>query len=351
MLLENEIYFRQIKTATDKIGNCLENLKNCAVLVTGASGMLGSCVVDMLVYLNEHHGMDIEIYASGRHKGKIEKRFHGCVEKNYFHVKEFDVSLEQGQDIPADYIIHAASNADPFMFAEYPADTLLANVLGVKHMLDLALKNHSKRLLYVSSGEMYGQPDDAALLEGFSETYCGYVDYQDARSCYPSGKRAGEVLCQSYIKQYGVDAVIVRPCHCYSPTMTGNDSRALSQFFQNALQGKDIVLKSSGEMVRSHCYGVDAAAGILKVLLEGGCGEAYNIADPASVVSIRTAAELIAKAAGRKVCFEMPGNREKQGYSKVSRAVLYSKKLFALGWQHQTDMQAGVYEVLQILGR
>ena len=348
MLLENGIYSRQMEEAAGGIGSSLKRLAGQKVLVTGASGMLGSCVTDMLLYLNKRQKMDIQIFAAGRNTEKLRKRFEGCGEENYFHIMEWDAVRGQRPDLPVDYIIHMAGNADPIMFANYPVDTLLANILGVRTMLDLALKNRAKRILYVSSGEMYGRPD-GTVDAGFFEDYSGYVDYKDPRSCYPAGKRAAEVLCQAYIQQHGVDAVIVRPCHCYGPTMTETDSRALSQFFRKALKGEDIVLKSSGETVRSHCYAVDAAAGMLKVLLEGERGEAYNISDPDSVVSIRCVAELIAGEAGQKVCFDIPEETERRGYSKVNRAVLDSGKLFALGWRPQTDLQRGVHSTLKIL--
>src|SRR5699024_8541963 len=121
----------------------------------------------------------------------------------------------------------------------YPVDTLLGNVTGTDHFLEYARTHGTKRFLYVSSGEMYGQPDasDERLKDGFYESYCGSVDYSDPRSCYPSGKRAAETLCQSYISQYDMEAVIVRPCHCYGPTQTESDTRAVSQFIRMGIAG------------------------------------------------------------------------------------------------------------------
>lgn len=348
MLLRNENYVAQIREAIEKTPILWDELRGASVLVTGAAGMLGSGVVDFLIYLNKYEDYKIQIYALGRTKSKLYDRFGEYVDESYFHILPLDISKELKLEDKVDYMIHAASNADPYMMANYPVDTLLANVVGVNNVLQLAVKCNAKKVIYVSSGEMYGQPDDT-VENGFVEDYCGKVDYSNPRSCYPSGKRAAEVLCQSYISQYNVNASIVRPCHCYGPTMTKTDSRAMSQFFRNVLEGKDIVLKSDGTLERTHCYVTDAASAMLTVLLKGENGAAYNIADNNSVASIREVATLIAQAKGKKVVFDLPNDIEKRGFSKVVRAVLDGSKLESLGWKPQLSLKQGVESTLQIL--
>ena len=317
-------------------------------MITGAAGMLGSALVDMLIYLNEVYQYNIKIFALGRTASKLCERFGEYVDRKYFNLITLDISKELHLDHAVDYIIHAASNADPYMMANYPVDTLLTNVVGMNNVLDLARRKKSKRVLYVSSGEMYGQPDDS-LSNGFHEEYCGVVDYSNPRSCYPSGKRAAEVLCQSYITQYDVDVVIVRPCHCYGPTMTSSDSRAMSQFFRKVIQGEDIVLKSDGSLERSHCYVLDAVNAMMYVLLEGEKGEAYNIADSESNASIKTIATLIAQQKQKSVVFDIPSEIEKQGFSKVVKAVLNSNKLMNIGWLPLIHLDEGIKSTLKIL--
>lgn len=348
MLLENQEYIRQIETMVKESALPWEKLDNCSVMVTGAAGMLGSGIVDVLLYLNEYRNYHITIFALGRTEKKLVDRFGAYAKKDYFQILPLDISKELSLDEDVDYVIHAASNADPYMMANYPVDTLLANVVGMNNILDLAKRKQAKRVLYVSSGEMYGQPDDT-LINGFYEGYCGVVDYSNPRSCYPSGKRAAEVLCQSYISQYGSDVVIVRPCHCYGPTMTKTDSRAMSQFFRKVINGEDIVLKSDGTLERSHCYVTDAAYAMFTVLLTGENGGAYNIADKASVASIREVASLIADQKGKQVLFDLPGDVEKRGFSKVVRAVLDGSKLETLGWKPQIHLEDGVAATVSIL--
>jgi nucleoside-diphosphate-sugar epimerase len=348
LLLENKQYLTQIATMMEQSDIPWNELDQKSVLVSGAAGMLGSGVVDVLVYCNEYRSMNIDIYALGRTGSKIKNRYGKYCEKPYFNVVEADVSKPFSFDFHVDYIIHAASNANPYMYANYPVDTLLANVVGTNNFLEYARNHGTKRMLYVSSGEMYGQPDDK-LVDGFSEDYCGVVNYADSRSCYPAGKRAAETLCQSYISQYGVESVIVRPCHCYGPTQSESDSRAMSQFIRKVLNGEDIVLKSDGSLERTHCYILDAVQAMFLVLFKAANGEAYNIADNGSDASIREVAEIISGAKNKKVVFDLPDCVEKKGFSKVTRAVLSGRKLMSLGWKPIWNLKTGIAGTLEIL--
>lgn len=348
MLLENKEYLDQIAKMIRESNVDWKQLDGKAVIITGAAGMLGSGMVDVLIELNENLGYQIEIFALGRTKSKLQARFGKYIDKSYFHILPLDISKEMKIEEKVDYIVHAASNADPTMMAKYPVDTLLANVVGMNNLLDLARRCEAKRVLYVSSGEMYGQPDNT-LNNGFYEGYCGYVDYANPRSCYPAGKRSAEVLCQSYISQYGLDAVIVRPCHCYGPTMTATDSRAMSQFFRKVLNGEDIVLKSDGTLERSHCYVVDAVQAMYLILLQSSTGEAYNISEGRSVASIRDIATMIAATKNKQVVFDLPNEIEKKGFSKVVRAVLDGRKLEELGWKPMYPIQDGIQCTMKIL--
>ena len=199
--------------------------------------------------------------------------------------------------------------------------------------------------MFVSSGEVYGQPDSE--MSDFTEDYCGPLDLSSPRTCYPEGKRAAEVLCQSYISQCNADAVIVRPCHLFGPTARRNDSRAVSEFLWSAAEGRDIVLKSEGLLERSHCYVPDAARGILLALLAGECGAAYNIANRRYEMRIRYFAEKAAEAGGSRVIFDLPSELERRGYSRSARMVLDAGKLEKLGWT-PSEVPA-IEETVQIL--
>ncbi|MCR5784400.1 MAG: NAD-dependent epimerase/dehydratase family protein [Eubacterium sp.] len=348
MILENSEYYAQIKRTVEESNVPWEKLFGKSVMISGAAGMLGSAATDILIYLNEEKNAGITVYALGRTEKKLKERYGFYADKPYFNIVTADVIAGFDFDFDTDYIMHAASNANPYMYANFPVDTLLGNVLGADNFLKYGKDHGMKRFLYVSSGEMYGQPDDS-VTDGFTEDYCGKVNYSDARSCYPSGKRAAETLCQSYISQYDMEAVIVRPCHCYGPTQSATDNRAISDFIRKAANGEDIVLKSDGSLERTHCYCLDAAQGMYLVLLCAPNGEAYNIADNRSDASVRVLAETIAKAGGTKVVFDIPNDTDKKGFSKVTRAVLNGDKLRNLGWKPMWNLEEGTLSTVKFL--
>lgn len=326
-------------------------LEGKTLLLTGATGMIGSFLVDVLMTRNKRlpAARQTTVIAIGRNQGRASERFAYCWDYPSFSFIAHDVSdkLTGILDKPVSYIVHAASNADPVNFARYPTDTLLANIFGTKNLMDYGMAHGMKRFLYVSSGEMYGQPDEN--MSDFVESYCGPVDYASPRACYPAGKRASETLCQCYIAQYGADAVIVRPCHIFGPTMMQSDSRAASEFFRNAAVGKSIILKSAGLLERSQCHVADAVEGILYVLFRGVNGQAYNVADKNYQMTILEFAQKIAEAANVPCCFADPSIVEAAGYSVVERAVLSADKLRGLGWQPRYGIRDGIRETIDIL--
>lgn len=302
-----------------------EKLSGCNILVTGATGLIGSCLVDVLM---ARAGRDYDVYASGRSKGRAQELFGDYLGDEHFFFVQHDVTQALEGDTRYDIIIHAASNASPNFFSQNPVEVMKANFEGVAHLLDYGRNHHLRRMLYVSSGEVYGQGDGSV----FDEAYSGYVDILSPRSCYPSAKRAAETLCMSYAEEYGVDVVIARPSHTYGPKFTEHDNRVYAQFIRNVLRGEDIVMKSTGEQMRSWCYVVDCASALLHILLKGENMTAYNIADNTSNISIRELAEMIARIGGKRVVMDVPTDAERKAFNPVMQSVFATERLESLGW-------------------
>ena len=312
-----------------------EKLSGCNILVTGATGLIGGCLVEALM-MNPNR--DYHVYASGRNEERARKRFAAFADDEAFHFIRYDVMEPLDSEVRFDYIIHAASNASPNFFAQKPVEVIKSNIDGVANLMEYGLTHGMKRFLYVSSGEVYGEGDGRV----FTEDYSGYVDCTKPRSCYPTSKRAAETLCVSYAAEYGADVVIARPCHVYGPHFTEQDNRVYAQFIRNVLRGEDIVMKSTGEQFRSWCYVVDCASALLHILLKGGSGEAYNIADANSNISIRELAETIAKIGGKKVVIDVPNADEQKGFNVVTKSIFATDKLELLGWRAQSNMLDGL---------
>lgn len=346
MYYRNEIYREDLKCVLEN-NSGLGKMKGCSVLITGASGLIGSFLVDTLMFCNELFTYDIDVFAMSRNESVLERRFeaHGC--NPHFHVLQHDVNFPLTCTQSFDYIIHAASNAYPQAFSVDPVGTITGNILGVYNLLEYVRNRGGKRLLFISSGEVYGQATDE--IDAFDESYSGYVDSTNPRSCYPNAKRLAETLCVSYAKQYGVDTVIARPCHTYGPTATPRDNRVSSQFINNAVAGNDIILKSQGSQLRSYCYVADCVSGILTILLKGTSGDAYNIANANSIVTIRGMAEMIADISGKRIAFDMPNDVERSGYNPVPQSVLRADKLEKLGWSGKYDMRKGLARTICVL--
>ena len=198
-----------------------EKLQGCNILVTGATGLIGGCIVEIL--MSRKH--DYHVYAAGRNEQRAMARFSRYAGDASFHFLQYDVCREPHSDTEFHYIIHAASNASPAFFQNSPVEVMKANIYGVANLMEYGRMHGMRRLLYVSTGEIYGEGNRT-----FSETDCGHLDCTTPRACYPSSKRAAETMCVSYAAEYSTDTVIARPCHTYGPHFTESDNRVFCQF-------------------------------------------------------------------------------------------------------------------------
>jgi len=325
-------------------------LNGKTILISGVSGMLGSFLTDAIMLRNETlpNENKCRIIGLGRNKAAAKKRFEHWIGNEVFTFIEHDVSVSLDcLSVEPDYCIHAASTTHPVAYATEPVNTILTNVLGTHNLLKLAASKKSSRFLLLSSVEIYGE--NRGDVEYFAEDYGGYLNCNTLRAGYPEAKRTSEALCQAYIEQENVDAVILRLPRCYGPSMRMNDSKAIAQFIKKAVNGENIVLKSAGNQLYSYAHVYDAVAGMLWVLCVGEQGQAYNLGDEQSNVTLREIAETAAQRAGTRVVFDLPNGVEAKGYSTASKALLSAKKLSSLGWNAKWDIKTGIRDTIDIL--
>lgn len=326
-----------------------EALKSKSVMISGATGMIGSFLADVILEKNASEDFDCTVYALGRNEEKLRSRFSKYADDKHLVFLQYNIQepLVCKNIGTVDCVLHLASNTHPLLYSTDPIGTVLTNIIGVKNMLDFSVEHHATRFAFASSNEMYGE--NRGDVELFDENYCGYINCNTLRAGYPESKRCGEALCQAYRSQKGLDVVIPRVTRTYGPTMSMSDTKAASQFIKKGVAGEDIVLKSAGTQFFSYTYVADAVSGLLTVLLSGESGEAYNIADECGDIRLRELASVIANFSGKKVIFEIPDAVEAAGYSTATKARLDGSKLKALGWKPKYDTKTGIERTIEIL--
>lgn len=324
----------------------LEKLSHKRILITGATGQIGSYLIQTLAEIDVQKKLDLKIIAVGRSQEKLEQIFADFLNDQTIEFVIQDFSRPVNWQFDCDYVIHAASNADPKSYREDPIGTMTVNFNGTLELLNYARKMQIQRFVFISTGEIYGETDQAQALV---ETDHGYLDSMSARACYPVSKLAAETLCASYHAQYGVDVVVLRLSHIFGPNFSPTDSRIASTFLREAVQGRDLVMHSIGAQIRSYTYISDCVSGILRALLAGESGAAYNVSNSANAISLRDFCEKIAIISGVKLKVVAADAEASKMATPIDHAVLADEKLKQLGWQPKVSVTEGLERTIRRL--
>jgi UDP-glucuronate decarboxylase len=319
------------------------------VLVSGASGFIGSHLVETLLYRNDVVGAaKTTVVALARNHSRVAARFAAYVGRKDLHILTQEVISPTEYSGQLDYVIHAASNASPMHYTSDPAGTHLANTLGTYNLLRLASERGCRSFLFVSSGDVYGATQgDASLI---SEDTFGTLDPMLIRSCYGESKRAGENLCACWTHQYGLPTKVARLSHTYGPGIALDDGRVFADFVACAVAGRDIVLTSDGTAKRPFCYVTDAIIGLLTVLLLGAPGEAYNLANDDATISIAELAQIVANCvpnARIRPVFDLSARSARYVPSQLAGGLVDTRKIRALGWRPTIPPQVGFNRMIE----
>ena len=322
----------------------IELIRGKSFLITGATGLIGTCLIDALMYYN-HHDADIQIYAVGRSWEKAMTRLREYENDSHFHFIEQDVRQPLPTELKLDYIIPLASNTHPLAYSQYPIETIEINVKGAEHALNKALECGAT-VLYPSSVEVYGNARGEDI---FSEDYTGQLNLKNSRACYPESKRLCEALCQSYIAEKDISVKIARISRVFGPTMLTSDTKASSQFILKALAGENIVLKSRGEQFFSYSYVADVVKAMIFIMLRGESGVAYNISNKDCNIKLKDFAGACACWAGKDVIYDLPSETEQKGYSVAMHAILDNIRLLSIGFLPLYPFEEAIRRTLDIL--
>lgn len=314
-----------------------KQLDNSNILVTGATGLIGNCLINGILEYSKCNNANIHVIALIRNEDKARAMFGNAIDEGSVELLKNDILEPVCYDGDIDYIIHGASETSSKAFVEQPVETIRTAIHGTENILELARKKNVKGMVYMSSMEVYGTPPDETPL---TEEKMGYLNPLALRSSYSESKQMVENLCVAYQSEYNVPVKVIRLTQTFGPGVLKTDGRVFAQFARAAVSGEDIVLQTKGETKRMYLYTADAATAILTVLTKGEPGQAYNAANTDSYCSIKEMAVLVADSFGEgksKVVINIP-DIPNASYNPVMCVNMDVHKLEALGWRASTGL-------------
>ncbi|MBR4027349.1 MAG: NAD(P)-dependent oxidoreductase [Lachnospiraceae bacterium] len=309
-----------------------DNLDGRSILITGATGLIGTAITNALLSVREERNLNIIIYAIVRDEEKARKIFGEQSERIGLNIiKHSDIQNPLKIQKTVHYIIHGANPTDSSFFVNNPVETAKTAFLGTVNILDFAYKKKIESMVFLSTMEVYGYPEKGHKV---LESEIGSFSPTKVRNCYPISKQMCENLCYSYFAEYTVPIKILRLTQTLGVGVNYNDKRVFAEFARCAIEKRDIVLKTKGLTERSYLDISDAVTAILLVLLKGKNGEAYTVANEDTYCSIYEMAKLVADKYGIKVRIEEE-DTTKFGYADTLYMDLDTTKLKKLGWYPQ----------------
>ncbi|MBQ7995514.1 MAG: NAD-dependent epimerase/dehydratase family protein [Bacilli bacterium] len=328
----------------EKIATFLENK---TIFITGATGLIGTQVGKSLIRYRRQYGGKFKIVLQARNVEKLMNRYKEDLVEEGVYVVLGDIRDMIIFDGKVDYIIHCASNTSSAFFVTNPVETIDILVSGTKNALEFAKEKRVKGFLYLSTLEVYGDVfDDAVAID---ESAFHYLDFLSVRSSYPEGKRMCECLCSSYYHEYGVPILIARLTQTIGSDIEPYDNRVFAEFARCSVKGKDIVLKTAGETVRSYCDVIDGTVALFYILSKGEFGNAYNVANNATICSIMQLAELFRSLSkyNINIVFDRSANARKLGYNNDIKIRLDTSKIESLGWKPSYSLKDTVLRLMK----
>lgn len=306
-----------------------EELAGKTVLLTGATGLLGSVTARCLSALDA----GIRIVAPVR---DIEKARGLLADCRGIELVETDLRrLEEAVGAHIDYIIHGAAPTASKFFVEHPVETINSIVELTNVILTFSRNRGVKSAVFLSSLEVYGKISHTGKI---TEDMRGDVDMLDVRSSYPLAKQLAENLCVAYASEYKVPVKVARLTQTTGPGIARDDNRVIAQFTRLATHGEDIVLHTAGESARPYCYTIDTVEAILYILLKGVDGEAYNVANEDTYISARDLASFVSRTLGSRGSVKVELD-DSLGYAPTTFHNLSTSRLKALGWTPRYDLE------------
>jgi UDP-glucuronate decarboxylase len=327
----SRILLEDYNSVYDNLADNLKVLRKQVILVTGASGMIGSYIVLFLIYLNEYYSYGLSLILTTTNPDRLRAKIGIYYDSDYVDVIKSDLTDLYLNKNNINYIIHAASLASPHYYRTYPVNTLLPNIIGTYNLLKIiGNKEDFKRFLFISSLSVLGNLNTNQVVNENTESNMKFLD---SNHIYGASKLSGELLLSSFIKQYGIRGNIVRLAHSFGPGLDyESDTRIFSEFVKAAVKEKPIIIHSM-ESSRYYTYLSDVLEGILLIITTSNSEFINNLVSKSNLVSNRQIADFLS----RRYNISYSINPETEiDYVRSSRVVfpkVESINAFNIGWR------------------
>ena len=321
--------------------NLRAKLSNSSLVVTGATGLIGSTLIRCL----QHLDLGIKFILPVRSHDKASAMFGDILSS--IEIVESDIKyFFETSASRYDYIIHCASPTNGLFIKNNPVETFSLAVESTKSILEYARRENVKGVVYASSIECYGVIDSDDIIT--ENSHLGYLDYMNMRNSYPIGKKAAEFLITAYAQQYNINAKIARLTQTLGAGVAKNDSRVFVQFAKKILENKSIEIHTSGLSAKPYCYTTDAVSALIYILIKGIPGEIYNVSTPDTYINIKGLAKFLKNNFNPKIEISFTGNTNNT-YAPITRVNLSCEKLLSLGWQPKYDLKSMFAKLIKSL--
>ena len=285
-----------LDAALGRVAASAEKLRGARIFIAGGTGFIGQWLLALLVHARARLGLDFEAAVLSRDSAAFLRAHPDFSGPPWLRFHDGDVRSFAFPSGPFTHAVHAAT--DTSSAADARPDELAATIIdGTRRVLDFCAGAGVRRVLYLSSGAVYGR--QPACVERLDETFPGGPDPLDTRATYGESKRAAEMLCALAARTGVLEAVVARVFAAVGPGLPLDAHFAIGNFIRDAAAGREIRILGDGTPLRSYIYAADLAAWLLALLADGRSGAAYNVGSD-EAVSIAELAARVGAALGSK---------------------------------------------------
>ena len=317
-----------------------KTLNKKKILISGCNGFIGSSIIRVIFDLASKSDCKINLYGIVKKNSKIDNLvIKELIKFKKIKVFKLDIHNQINLNLKPDIIFHCASVTAPILYKKEPVDTLLTNSVGTINLFNFSKIKKTKKFLFISAGEMYGNFEKTNRKKNLIESKFGSIDPSIITSNYGISKKFGENALVCWGKKYKIKTYSARLFHTYGPLMKLGDGRIHSDLIQNVLNNQNLLIKGNYNVKRSFCYITDVVLGIILIILRGRSGESYNIANPKETLKIINLANIISKISNKRIIFKKKINLKRNNFRYPDVSINKIKKL---GWKPSTNLLKGI---------